>query len=346
MADIVYSALRAIIFLYTLGLIVYLCLRMAIGDAWNVVSLLGTFAFYGFLPLIILIPATWIYERKSVRWLLWGLQLLALAFFLLWFGVRLWPAGADNNNAQAPPLSLITFNVFPQNERSQEVIHWLQSQSADLIMLQETPLDMPQLVAQLEGGYPYRAIQERPNGHILLSRFPILEEDDIAFSHYPWPIQQRVVLDVDGQPIAIYNIHLAMPLSDAGRAQWRGLGELLLNYDESIRNDQIRQLIALAKEETIPVIIAGDFNMSEWSLMYDILRDNFKDAYRWTASGLGATWPAGASEELPSILPPILRLDYVWLSDALTPLSAFVGPYLGGDHLPLSVTIGLSADDR
>lgn len=333
-------SLTFFIFFYTLILLGFLCLRFTTGDLWPLIALLSTFAFYVFLPLLIVVPLTWFHMRRRPRLLLFGVQLIIIIIAISWFGGRLRPSNVVT--AQGKSISLITFNTFPQNNHQQAVITWLREQSPDIIILQETPLDMPLQVRQLIDVYPYQAIQSRPNGHIALSRFPIVENEDVAFSRYPWPIQQRLVFEIHGQRIALYNIHLAMPLSDVGRSEWRGLDELLIHYDETIRNSQIRELLAMVARETNPYILAGDFNTSEWSPIYELLDQYLIDAFRATAGGLGATWPAGASEELPAILPPILRLDYVWLSTELRPTQAFVGPNLGSDHLPLTVVIGIS----
>jgi endonuclease/exonuclease/phosphatase (EEP) superfamily protein YafD len=119
---------------------------------------------------------------------------------------------------------------------------------------------------------------------------------------------------------------------------------LLSRYDESRRNQQIDELLRFVQGETLPILLAGDFNMSEWSPVYNQIDSFLDDAYRQSSWGIGATWPAGASEELPDFLPPLLRLDYFWHSAGIEPLSTTLGLPLGSDHLPIVLDFVLESE--
>ena len=57
--------------------------------------------------------------------------------------------------------------------------------------------------------------------------------------------------------------------------------------------------------------------------------------YRDAGIGLGTTWPVLRSGWLGRLLPPLMRLDYIWHSAHFQVTDAQVGPALGSDHLPL-----------
>jgi endonuclease/exonuclease/phosphatase family metal-dependent hydrolase len=153
-------------------------------------------------------------------------------------------------------------------------------------------------------------------------------------------VHPAVTLDTRKQPIAVHNIHLPMPVGDPRRCFQRSRQvRVRAKYDESLRNAQIMSLLDILKDERLPYIVAGDFNMSDQSIIYGQLAAAMGDSFREAGMGFGASWPAGESEELPDIFPPLLRLDYVWHSPHFRAVSAIQGPPLGSDHLPLIVAL-------
>ena len=92
-------------------------------------------------------------------------------------------------------------------------------------------------------------------------------------------------------------------------------------------------------DESAPYIAAGDFNMSDASLIYDELAGHMCDSWREAGNGAGRTWPVAEAIGLPRVVQPFLRIDYIWHSAALRATAAEVGEAIGSDHLPLSVTL-------
>ena len=137
--------------------------------------------------------------------------------------------------------------------------------------------------------------------------------------------------------MTVYNIHLEAPFVYFPRLN----PPLLLHYDETTRDAQIDDLIAQTASTPNPYIIAGDFNLNEFAAAYGRLDAAFDDTYRQTRGDYGATWPAGASEELPNIFPVLFRFDYVWHSVGLRAVTSEVGPALGSDHRPLFAVLAL-----
>lgn len=305
--------------LYGIALALYWLLWLTVGDAVNTLALLHNLAPYYFLPVIVGLPLALLLRAKRTFFLY---LLLGIAGFL-WFGVVLLPSEAPA--ASDDPLRVVTFNVYPYNEQLDTAQDWLLRQDADILALQEIGAPLP----QIEAAYPYQSAQPMVNGHAIFSRYPILNASDVTLGDTP---HQRVVLDIEGSEVVLYNVHLYMPFRENDRPLW-------LRYDETRRNQQIRELRQYAANETAPLIIAGDFNMSEYSPIYDTLAADLTDAYRTLQWGIGATWPGGESEELPGALPRLVRLDYVWHNDFFETTNALVGLPLGSDHLPLLVDL-------
>jgi endonuclease/exonuclease/phosphatase family metal-dependent hydrolase len=189
--------------------------------------------------------------------------------------------------------------------------------------------------------YPYQIREPlalRDCGNMILSRHPLGEAKYIRLSDAEaayW--LQRATVFMSGRSIALYNVHLEKPLSGVPRQLFsaRKIMSAMLNYDPDRRNQQMERLIEVLSEERFPSVVAGDFNMSEYSIMYSEMVRNMHDAFRSAGSGFGATWPAKTNSPVLAFLPPLLRIDYIWHNESLRTLEADVGPSLGSDHLPV-----------
>jgi endonuclease/exonuclease/phosphatase (EEP) superfamily protein YafD len=317
--------LTSILFWYALALVVYLVLRWIVQPDWSLLHLGHTIAFYLFLPVVGGLIMAMLLRAPRLAGFYWILAVIGLA----WFTPRLMPPlSVPQQNGIA--LKLVTFNMFPENQRLGEVTEWLLAQNADVIALQEIGAPLP----AIESAYPHQVYADDfVNGRAVFSRYPIQLSETIQLGDIP---QQRVLLNMDGQTVVLYNVHLYMPLNE-NESQ-----PLLLRYDETRRNQQINELLTFIAGENQPVIVTGDFNMSEFSPIYARLDARLDDAYRDASWGLGQTFPGGASEELNDTLPPLFRLDYVWYSHNIQALNARVGSRLGSDHLPLVVTLDIA----
>ena len=320
---------------YMLGLLVYLVLRFAVGDQWGWLAFLHNFTLYYFAPLLILLPLAALIHRRS------ALRLLPFALLaLVWYGPY-WLPKTVAVPADSPTLTLATFNILPRERDLTPEIDWIRQSSADIVLLQEAPPLIAGVVRDaLIDVYPYS--DDLPGTtQLSLSRFPILSAEEVDLGQW-WV--RRLVLSIHEQDTVVYNIHLAMP-TNAPPATLEdytetGLLPLLLAYDEGRRNGLIRTLIGMVQAETLPYIVAGDFNTSDNAPIYAEMAAAMTDSYREVGIGLGATFPAATGEEgIPDFLPPLIRIDYVWHSPAFRAIAAYTGPQLASDHLPTVVTL-------
>lgn len=312
---------------YILFMIVYLLAHFVIRTDWRFIALINNIAPYLFLPVVIgLIIALLLRSRR-----LSGLYFLVALVGALWILPSLIPIQFSTSSSEGTEIELISFNLYPDNTRLESASAWISAYAPDIIALQEMPDDMLAF-SELDSIYNERVAQTIERGNIVYTHYPILESGDIEISN---GIIQRLVLDIEGTAVALYNVHLITPLNDR-ETDW-----LVLRYDEARRNAQIEELIELVTQETLPVIMVGDFNLTEWSPIYHRLDSVLDDAYRSSSWGIGATFPAGISEELIGGYPRLFRLDYVWYSDDLSANVAFVGANIGSDHLPLRVELSL-----
>jgi endonuclease/exonuclease/phosphatase (EEP) superfamily protein YafD len=295
---------------------------------------------YYFVPLILILPLALIMRLGRLTVIAGILAVIGLAAY----GPRYLPRAQA---ADAPTLSLVTWNVYRRNLMVEEVIQWLHHQDADVVLLQELPrLEMEHILAGTETYYPYAYVREPSDGGmVILSRIPILEATSFALSNAN-RIQQRIVLVVQGQPVVICNVHLANPIPAHQIPEYRReapfLLHLIASYDDDQRDVEVEMLLNHIANEQHPLIVAGDFNMSDQSGLYPIVTAHLRDSFAEAGFGLGGTWPATDTRGLPPIVPPLLRIDYIWHSADWTSLNAATAPAPGSDHFSVSATLALS----
>ncbi|MGQ9887868.1 MAG: endonuclease/exonuclease/phosphatase family protein [Aggregatilineales bacterium] len=331
--------------LYALGLLAYLLLRLAAGDRWWWLAFLHNFAPFYFAPLLILLPTALLLRDRASAFRL--LPLLAVG--ALWFGPLWLPDNADSAAAAhgANQLEVASFNILYNNPRLDDAIAWLRAADADIVLLQEvTPANRRRLLTALGDAYPYDDRQLRGTTQLTLSRLPLVSAGEVDLGRW-WA--RRLEVDHGGQRVAVYNVHLPMPVGETRRLSWLPMPaavvrlaplELALHYNETQRNASLRALLDILVQEPLPFIAAGDFNTSDSAIIYGELRAALRDSFREAGWGPGATWPAGLGDDgLPAFLPPLVRIDYVWHSADFRALRAETGPPLGSDHLPLRVSL-------
>jgi vancomycin resistance protein VanJ len=283
------------------------------------------------LPALVLLPLAALLRRPISIFLL----LPAALAFILSYGPAFLPRSAPVTAQTGTHLRLLTYNLKSQTD-SDPALTVIQSAQADVVALQELSTAMAaHLAAKLSDVYPYQALHPQPGepipGQGVLSRYPLLEDDY-------WRIQlahQRVTFELDGPAVVLYNTHPVQPLHTNGFAH---------------RHAEISDLLDRLEDETGPLLIAGDFNMSDQAADYGRLTARYQDAYRAAGWGMGFTFPAtlpyfGSGRYAPSIfslVPPLVRLDYVFHNAHFVTLHAEVGADAGGsDHLPLLVNLSL-----
>ncbi|MEP7288050.1 MAG: endonuclease/exonuclease/phosphatase family protein [Chloroflexota bacterium] len=330
--------LGALVICYATGLTCYLVLRLLFGDRFWWLALLNAFVLYIFLPLFIVLPVTLVLRQ---RWLLGVIASLAVVGGL-WFGPYFAPKTV--HAASGTTLHVITFNAWPSNPRLNDVADWLRQQNADVVLLQDSPQTyLRNGLPELLDIYPYQFVPRQNNDGIILSRHPFVTTANLG----GMPTQERVVINFNGQAVAIYNIHLKQPFRGQPRvikvANVSPFLKMALRYenDDNVRDTEIKRLIANLVNERLPFIVAGDFNMSDQSPVYGDLSAQMVDSFRETGVGLGTSWPAGGEAGWPAFVPPLIRIDYLWHSAAFRAINVQQGPKLGSDHVPLHALLEL-----
>ena len=274
----------------------------------------AVFALFGLLGLVLL------------RQWRWAALALALA---LWNGYpvarALMPAQTAEANTSRK-FTVFHFNAGLTHEQPQRIVSYLQRRANDIdvvVLLEATP-DFDLALDALKELFPHqiRHLENSPFGIAMLSKHAfdfgaISREPSNAFAH----IEATIKLPGRDTPLALYAIHAPPPISgDMAEARNR-------KFEYVARK-------AAAQPQATPVVV-GDFNLTPWSPYFQrfITDSGLRDARR--PRRFDHTWPVTFDNAHISI-----AIDHSFAHPSLPLVERIIGPDLGSDHLPVTVTFG------
>jgi endonuclease/exonuclease/phosphatase (EEP) superfamily protein YafD len=327
-----------LILFYAITMLLWWSLHSWLGDSVWWLALLNSFVPYLFLPIVLLLPIC-LFCRSWSCWA--GVVLPTLVFVGLYGQLFLpgWSAPVATGNI---PLTVMTFNVWGGSQSQQTAQVILDNGSPDIVALQELTPEMAEVLLEEVGKeYPYHIFdaQARHRGMGILSRYPLIEIDSSHLANSAWQIQIARI-EAESGDFTFYNVH-------------PNATNILIYFEEGLsvadnvqasfelRKQLIESLVADIDQHQGSVIVAGDFNSTDQTEVYQLMRGVLKDAHRTVGWGFGHTFPAyaGSFRGIP-IFPRQMRIDMIFYSPEFVPLSSRVGKTYGeSDHLPVMVQL-------
>jgi len=314
----------ALIGLYGLTITLYTVLQFTIGERFVVVAWMNNGAYLLWAGAICLIVPCIIFRKQ---------RLIALMILpALAFTINYLPMYFPHDITSPPntePLTVLTYNINLAPPDITSIAQDIRNIDADIVAIQELTFDtVDVLEADLSELYPYRALHPVNgfHGQGILSKYPIVDDEfwKIHLGH------QRAEIDINGNNITVYNVHPVHHISPFG------------GFDVSRRTEEVTVFLDKAKHSQTPILIMGDFNMTDQSADYQQITQTYHDSYHQVGYGMGTTFPG----HIP-FLPSLVRIDYVFHSDAFTAINAEVLRSTGGsDHRPLVVTLALDTSNN
>jgi endonuclease/exonuclease/phosphatase (EEP) superfamily protein YafD len=236
-------------------------------------------------------------------------------------------------------LTVMTFNVGNGLAPPARIVNHLRESEADIVGLQE--LAAPQAAAiqeSLGARYPHQVfVGSGFSGRGLLSRYPLREHVQLDFAADRPDL--RAVAELGALALTIIVAHPLPP-----RVGTRGI----VFNPGTVAQIELLGLAALAGA---PAVLLGDFNLTARHPLYGSLTANgLVDAFLSAGTGSGATFPLrlGRTRRLDHRLswiplPPLARIDYIWHTQELTTVAAWVGAGAGSDHRSVLARLALPA---
>lgn len=250
---------------------------------------------------------------------------------------------AQDAGHTSPVITVMTYNIGNGRARPERLAPALRLSGADVIALQEVSHAQAQAIeAELAQQYPYLSLHPGGfAGKALLSRYPIRSAELLDLG--PERPDLQACIEVDGQTLTLLNAHPPPPR----------LARLSLRFDLPTWR-QIQDLAGLALEAD-PCLLLGDFNLADTRLEYAYLRSaGLRDAFGDAGKSRGHTLPKRLGPWKRFLwlnrmlswvpMPPMLRVDYIWYTQSLSALDAWIGADAGSDHLPVLAKVALPAE--
>ncbi|HMB93270.1 MAG TPA: endonuclease/exonuclease/phosphatase family protein [Rhodothermales bacterium] len=289
------------------------------------------------------------------RWRLLAVHVVLLVLALLRFAS--FGGGAE---PQPDDLVLLTFNTSKgggaqAEEQGHAITKLVRIEDPDIVALQESSVEFHPTGRRIRPIVPIRALIDSLGYHIIgpdgereavYTKQPVLAEVElveqtqrllhednmgtgVVRTHFRWK----------GREAVHYNLHLhsfgyTKPWEDAGRniysfSFWK---RYLLQYRDAYldRAAEMRKVQAMLAEETLPVIVSGDFNSTPHNHAFYGIAQGLQDAFKVAGQGWGATYRADR---------PFARIDHVLASNEWEVVSAHVTKADHSDHRALIVRL-------
>ena len=237
-----------------------------------------------------------------------------------------------------------------QEEFANQVMGMVCEKNPDILCCQEfggfkTTMNRPKCIQLFADsvGFQYIYYNRKNNyaGNVVFSKYPIEKVSEV--SDFAKENTYGVMVSVDAGEkgrFHVANIHLlSYMITDSEieslttpqeRQEYEALGKKLmhkLNFAFQCRSEEMQKVLdGLAPIEG-PVIVCGDFNEPPLSYNYrQMQKAGFVDSFTKVGHGIKPTY-AGKL--------PLLRIDYVWANDGVTPLNYQRHRWKASDHYPI-----------
>ncbi len=295
------------------------------------------------LPLVILLPL-------ALRWhprlcLVHLLVVAGLSFGYMRFRWHRPP------QPRGPVLTLLTANVAQGDPRS--LAAFLPRVQPDVIVYQDAR--RPDLLPT-SGRTDWFTARQRE--FVVASRFPIRRSGLVESLRYNrQPVTAWFELDWNGRELVIYNVHMPTPRRFLARFRGQGYGVDAIRWQRVFsqadrqassaywqeRHRLASGLCAVLRQETRPMLIAGDFNMPDHGWLYRMMVRDWTDAFAAGGRGWGMTFP-GTGGLIQKLLGPWLRLDYVFCDARWRVLDCEIEPPQPAEHRALAARMEWQGD--
>ncbi|MEE9494826.1 MAG: endonuclease/exonuclease/phosphatase family protein [Gammaproteobacteria bacterium] len=229
------------------------------------------------------------------------------------------PASVDETSAiSIEPLTVLSFNVWVENEEIEDVIALIEERDASIVLLQEFYYEHAlEMLPALKRQYPYvYSCGGEPTSCnlVIASKQPWSSIKHLGWSRDNAPLIDAVFKNNNEQDYHVIVTHIAWPFKPA--KQQREM-DWLASYVKNIKT---------------PLILTGDMNLSPWS--WKMLQFQSRTGLKRHTTFMHS-WPAHE-------LIPFVQLDHFLTSPQIPSLLVETGAGSGSDHLPVIATFSMN----
>lgn len=319
----IFKFFSKIAWLYVILFSVWILLRFIFFDSLWWLALINTVTLYIFIPLILFLPLALLCRY----WRLLFALCFPLGLFIGLYGSFFLPSFSTPASQNQPIIKAMTFNMLFDNDDYDTISKMVAENQPDIIGLQEVRSQAPILKKRFAKDYPYSAFRRVEISHNvgILSRFPI--DNSIALPASPIKRGIQVTLRLNnGKPLEAIVAHLTPSYP---------LHEFLEKADfwYKSRAAEVSYLNKIVKQSNQPMIVMCDCNFTDTSETYSRMQNFLNDSFHQAGWGFGHTFLGRFF--------PVGRIDYIWHTQDIKTVEAYVGREAGSDHLPVIAKLHL-----
>lgn len=236
-----------------------------------------------------------------------------------WFGQKIVPDAEIVNNTSSDRISILLANVLIENRESKKFIEIIEEYNPDLLLVMEVDQWWVEELQILKKQFPHYMEYPLDNayGMALYSRFSLQEKKIEFFQHKDVPSFHTKVELPSKKQFFFHGVHPVAPIPSGKYPDNVGRKEVsLLKTAEKVAND------------TLPSIVAGDFNDVSWSNTSRLFEDTGNLRNVRIGRGLYNSFNANSR---------FMRwpLDHYFVTQEFSLLTLERLPTFGSDHFPM-----------
>lgn len=226
-------------------------------------------------------------------------------------------------DASAPEIKFLIANVYQDNEKPGKLIKLIKDKDADVVLLLETNSRWKKDIQTAVSGYSYKleAPLDNTYGMLLYSKIPLKNPEVKYLVDDSIPSMQAILQLANGEEVQLYCIHPTPPMPQE-------------NPSSTDRDAEMMLIAKSAKKNSLPVIVAGDFNDVAWSQSTLLFKDISGLLDPRVGRGFFNTFSANSY---------IMRwpLDHFFASKEFRLITMSLGDNIDSDHFPAYFEIKL-----
>ncbi|HKL36120.1 MAG TPA: endonuclease/exonuclease/phosphatase family protein [Salegentibacter sp.] len=254
------------------------------------------------VPVLILVNLAFM-----VYWVLRLKRQFLLSFIVLLIGYNYVSSlyqFSSNSESSEDEISIMSYNVrmfntydwTDEKDIPEQITKFITQKDPDILLIQEHTVGE----TNLKEIYPYHFVHRKGRnsefGSAIFSKYPIIEQYSVEFPHdgNNNAIYTDIVVKLD--TLRVYNVHFqslnVQPEIDKLRKEdsKKLLGRIGQGF--GMQQEQAEMMMKKVQESSHKTIIAGDFNNTAFSYIYEMINDDgrFKDAFLESGEGFGQTF--------------------------------------------------------
>lgn len=225
-----------------------------------------------------------------------------------------------NNPTSTSAVRIVSYNAGFWNDNYREIGAFLESTRADAVILLEYDNARLDRLSRYLPSYRFRSssLANQPFGAAILSRWPMVRAASTRLAADE-AVAVYAQIETNRQIVNVFGVHVSWPATP---------------HSSQLREGELQRLTALLADCKAACVVAGDFNLTQWSTHFAALQTRLGWNNCARGQGLAFTWP----DQIP---PLRIQIDQCLADPAVHVTRFATGPGMGSDHLPLIVDLAV-----